>query len=567
MRSGGRFDLEQQRAVALKLLPEWLSGDANYRARFRREAQTAATLNEPHVIPIHRFGEIDGRLFLDMRVVDGDDLAGLIRRDGPLAPGRAVGIVEQVASALDAAHASGLVHRDVKPSNVLVRPGPVEFAYLVDFGIARALDSTKISLTGTVVGTPAYMAPERFDGDGDHRGDVYALGCVLYETLTGQLAFQAPHLFAYAQVHQTRAAPRPTAVRSELPAGLDPVVAQSLAKDSADRYPSAGALAAAARAALIPPTTTPTPPPTRGPDPAPAVPSVGDHVGRAAPTTVAASAVTARSPSSATRPQPLDPPHPRGGRITGGTGRGAARVVAESPKPNPPPMVPAAAARWRRRRRWIAAVLGLVLAAVAAGIALIATQGSPPSASPDSTSTVEHTLAGHSEPVNSVAVAQLDGRPVIVSGSVDRTVRVWDLATYAPIGQPLTGHTDFVNSVAVAQLDGRPVIVSGSSDETVRVWDLATHAPIGQPLTGHTGDVYSVAVAQLDGRPVIISGSQDNTMRVWELATGAPIGQPVTNSGIVLSVAVAQLDGRPVIISGSKDVTVRVWDLADRIGS
>ena len=136
---------------------------------------------------------------------------------------------------------------------------------------------------------------------------------------------------------------------------------------------------------------------------------------------------------------------------------------------------------------------------------------------------------------------------MIVSGSDDKTVRVWDLATGAPIGQPLTGHTLRV-AVATAQLDGRPVVISGSDDKTVRVWDLATGAPIGRPITGHTSEAYSVATAQLDGRPVVISGGGDRTVRVWDLATGAPIGQPLTgHTDDVLSVATAQLDGRPVI--------------------
>jgi len=154
------------------------------------------------------------------------------------------------------------------------------------------------------------------------------------------------------------------------------------------------------------------------------------------------------------------------------------------------------------------AVLGVVV------IVPLVNASSPPPA------IAEHVLAGHTDTVWSLCTTQLDGRPVIVSGSDDKTVRVWDLATGAPIGQPLTGHTYPVSSVAAAQLNGRPVIISaGSDDKTVRVWDLATGAPIGQPLTGHTAEAYSVATAQLDGRPVIVSGGRDKTVRVWDLAT------------------------------------------------
>ena len=172
-------------------------------------------------------------------------------------------------------------------------------------------------------------------------------------------------------------------------------------------------------------------------------------------------------------------------------------------------------------------------------------------------------LTGHDGPVNAVAAAELDGRPVIISGGEDGTVRAWDLAAGTPIGQPLTGHTDPVRSVAAAELDGRPVIISASNDETVRAWDLATGTPIGQPLTGHDGPVNAVAAAELDGRPVIISGSDDETVRAWDLATGTPIGQPLTgHDGPVNAVAAAELDGRPVIISGGADRAVRAWDLA-----
>ena len=120
-----------------------------------------------------------------------------------------------------------------------------------------------------------------------------------------------------------------------------------------------------------------------------------------------------------------------------------------------------------------------------------------------------------------MAVGELDGRPVVVTGSGDQTVRVWDLATGSPVGEPLTGHTERVHAVAVGELDGRPVVVTGSDDQTVRVWDLATGAPVGEPLTGHTGDGRRGGGGELDGRPVVVSGSDDQTVRVWDLATGS----------------------------------------------
>jgi serine/threonine protein kinase len=229
--------------------------DPDYARRFRREAALAARLNAPNIVPIHDYGEIDGQLFIDMPLVDGTDLDGLVDREGPLAPARAVGIVDQVADALDVAHRAGLVHRDVKPSNTLVTQPRADrdFVYLIDFGIARAVDSTTISRAGSVIGTPAYMAPERFEGDGDHRGDVYALACMLYAALTGRPPFEPPekHLVGFVYAHLHAPPPRPSQHNPAVPGAFDAVIARGMAKNPDDRYPSAGALAAAARAALL----------------------------------------------------------------------------------------------------------------------------------------------------------------------------------------------------------------------------------------------------------------------------------------------------------------------------
>ncbi|GAA3226988.1 hypothetical protein GCM10017691_16960 [Pseudonocardia petroleophila] len=247
------FDTDQDRPVALKVLPAALSADPEYRQRFRREAKVASQLTDPHVVPIHRHGEIDGQLFLDMRLVDGDDLSKVLRRDGPLDAESAVRVVEQVASALDAAHEAGLVHRDVKPANVFLtrgRPGGPRFAYLGDFGIARSASSSTLTATGTTLGTLDYMAPERFLGrEVDARADVYALACLLHEALTARKPFAGDELPALMNAHLNLAPPRPSATHP-VPAGLDAVVARGMAKDPAQRHATAGALAGAARAAL-----------------------------------------------------------------------------------------------------------------------------------------------------------------------------------------------------------------------------------------------------------------------------------------------------------------------------
>ncbi|WP_297503749.1 serine/threonine-protein kinase [Pseudonocardia sp.] len=256
------FDTETDREVALKVLPPHLASDAEYLERFRRECRAAAKLREPHIVPIHRFGEIDGRLYLDMRLVEGADLGSWLRDHGPLSPAAAVAVISQVASALDAAHAEGMVHRDVKPSNILlagvsgdeVDPGAV-FAYLFDFGIASSVsdtaeDESTLTRTGTVPGSLAYLAPERFRGTtADRRVDVYALACVLYQSLTGRQPFDGD-LATLMHAHLTVEPPPASSTRPDVPTALDQVIARGMAKNPDDRYPTAGALAAAARAAV-----------------------------------------------------------------------------------------------------------------------------------------------------------------------------------------------------------------------------------------------------------------------------------------------------------------------------
>ncbi len=242
------YDTGRDRVVALKLLPPQLAGDTDFTARFRRESRLAARLRDPHVVPIHDFGEVDGRLFIDMRLVEGTDLADLLAQRRRLDPAHAVHVVSQVAAALDAAHREGLVHRDVKPSNVLVTGDA--HVYLTDFGIAHSPDATALTGTGTALGTVHYMAPVRFlQGRSVRRMEVYSLGCLLHEVLTGRRPFPGDDVAAQMYAHVNLPPPRPSALVVGLPPGLDEVVARAMAKDPAQRFDTAGALAAAARAA------------------------------------------------------------------------------------------------------------------------------------------------------------------------------------------------------------------------------------------------------------------------------------------------------------------------------
>jgi tRNA A-37 threonylcarbamoyl transferase component Bud32 len=237
-----------KRKVALKLLAPELAEDDAFRERFLRESELAASLDHPNVVPIYDAGETDGLLYIAMRYVDGTDLKELLRADGALPPPRAVGLAAQVASALDAAHERGLVHRDVKPSNVLLtgRPGK-EHCYLADFGLSTsASDRSALADPRQIVGTIDYVAPEQIRGDEvSGRADVYSLACLLYECLTGQVPFRRASDVARVYAHLEE--PPPAAgLNPELDAALE----RGMTKDPAKRWETAGALVASAGAAL-----------------------------------------------------------------------------------------------------------------------------------------------------------------------------------------------------------------------------------------------------------------------------------------------------------------------------
>jgi serine/threonine-protein kinase len=521
------------RRVALKILPSALSGDPQFVARFRREAEIAARLSDPHVVPIHRYGETDGRLFLDMLLIDGRELADVLAQDGPLAPARALSILEQVAGAIDAAHADGLVHRDVKPSNILLtQPGAgrAEFAYLLDFGIARSAEPgsrTALTRTGAVIGTLSYMAPERFLAQPTGpAADVYSLACVLHELLTGARPYPGTGYAAQVAGHLHQPPPRPSSMRAGLPEALDAVVARGMAKDPAHRYPTASELVAAAHEALA------------GVDVPPAGP------------------------------------------------RGAATVVDE---PAPPTWVPpvAAAPPWQqatpppppprgRGRRWLpAAGVAALAAAVLATVLVVVAQppaepgtpdphveaAAPADALPSGGPIIERTIVGAAPDVWKPVIAELDGTPVLVRVDTDVTA-VYDLATGERVGVPLQGLFGAM-SATVTRLDGRSVLITGSSDRVIRMYDLAAGEPLPTTMTGHTGVISHLAVVEVDGRKVLISGSDDSTIRRWDLATATQIGEPLTGHAGRLTAMSVVGDDRPVVLArGYDDDAISSFDVA-----
>src|SRR4051794_3451577 len=241
--------LALNRRVALKLIAPDLAADEGFRERFKQESMTAASIDHPNVIPIYHAGEEDGKLYITMRYVEGTDLRAMIAREGKIPSGQAAEIVSQVAAALDAAHKHGLVHRDVKPANVLI--GEAGQGYLTDFGLTKHAGSQGgLTKTGMFVGTLDYIAPEQLQGGPvDARVDVYALGCVLYQTLTGAVPFPRDTEPAKIWAHMQEEPPSVVASHPDVPAQFEQVIRRAMAKKPDDRYPSAGDLGRAALAA------------------------------------------------------------------------------------------------------------------------------------------------------------------------------------------------------------------------------------------------------------------------------------------------------------------------------
>ena len=267
-----------ERHGAVKLIAPELAANEEFRRRFQRESRLAASIDHPHVIPVFDAGDEKGQLYVAMRYVEGTDLAGLIAREGCLAPLQAVEIISQVAAALDAAHERGLVHRDVKPANVLLESRRSGYhAYLTDFGLVKTLGAASgvLTRTGHFLGTPDYAAPEQILGeDVDARTDVYALGCMLYHAIAGKPPFERENDLAKLFAHLNLAAPDLSAAREGIPGELDEVVRTALAKAPEERQRSAGELASEARRAVAvpqamterrpePSVPPPSPPPSR----------------------------------------------------------------------------------------------------------------------------------------------------------------------------------------------------------------------------------------------------------------------------------------------------------------
>jgi serine/threonine protein kinase len=356
---------ELGRRVAIKVIAPALASDPAYLERFKRESRLAAAIEHPNAIPIYEAGVADEDMpYLVMRYVEGEDLSSLLRREGRLDRRRAAAIVDQIAGALDEAHARGLVHRDVKPANVIVesRRG-TEHAYLTDFGLTREVDASGgPTATGRWVGTIDYASPEQIKGKPvDARCDVYALGCLLYTTLTGHLPFEREEDVAKLYAHVSEPPPAPSELADEITDELDVVVERAMAKEPDDRYPSAGDLG---RAALSAATGAPV-----------SQPEHSVATGEAAPVT---------QPAEPTPTKPSEPPPTEPASTVAGEPPTAAPPPTEPSREPPPPTrpEPRPSGAGARRRRLIA--LGAMLAvgaAVAIGIVVLGGGGGSPSSS------------------------------------------------------------------------------------------------------------------------------------------------------------------------------------------
>jgi serine/threonine-protein kinase len=428
------------RTVALKMLLPHFAKDPDYEKRFRREARAAARLDDPHVVPIHDVGEIDGRLYVTMRLINGVDLQTLLNT-GPLDARRAVYIVEQIASALHAAHQAGLVHRDVKPSNILLAHN--DFAYLIDFGIARAAGDTALTSANTTIGTWAYMAPERFNtGQSDASSDIYALACVLYQCLTGELPFPGETLEQVAVSHMVMPPPVPSKDRTTIPTAMDGVIATGLAKQPTDRYPSAVQMAAAARQAITDPMSQTQPPP-----PVP--------------------------PSQSTKDLPVGP-HP-------------ALTQPWQPSGESPAAPATTPAGKRRRRVLIGALSGVVLLIVAGVVAgTVLTRDDKPAATTAPNTATAPGMADFTGIYRAdfSATTLMDGQ--LVEGATPTTARWGVHSVCRPEGcmataLRLSGEGPAVSSLVFDEVDGHWVAVGLGSDQChnapVEVWDVFTLQP------------------------------------------------------------------------------------------
>jgi serine/threonine protein kinase len=524
------------RLVALKVLAPALAADEEFRRRFTAESRAAAAVDHPHIIPVYEAGEAGGVLFIAMRFVTGGDLRKILAREGPLPPGRAAQVLSPVASALDTAHRAGLVHRDVKPANILVdaQPDRPDHIYLSDFGISKgAASSAGLTGTGQYLGTPEYTSPEQVKGLAvDGRADQYALACVAWHLLTGSVPFQRDQGLAVLLAHLTEPPPL-TTLRPGLPAATGQVLARAMAKEPGERYPSCGEFADSLRDALALPPYRPAAAPAVAGHPRTEISAPPGH-----PATVTAGTASVLGGPA---PEPVTPASV------------ADRPTEDIATPNLRPWHRSApdsrpVHSVRRRRRYL--VITLLAAAAAAAIPLLLfipsapkskggphdtpaatsaasggrTEPSTPSGPPMGTLTTTLT-APASHGVQALAFAP--GGTTLAIGDLNGSTYLWNTAT----GKVTATLTDLARAVqAVAFAPGGTTLAIGDLNGSTYLWNTATRkvtatltdpasqavVPTVETLPGSQA-VFAVAFAP--GGTTLAVGDWNGSTYLWNTAT------------------------------------------------
>jgi Protein kinase domain len=574
------------RLVAVKVLSPALAADRDFRTRFLRESRAIAAVDEAHVLPVYAAGEAGGMLYIATRFVAGGDLATILRAgNGPLPPDRVASLVEQVAAALDAAHAIGLVHRDVKPANILIEnvPGRPEHAYLSDFGLIKPTsEATGLTATGIFMGTPDYCAPEQILGRPiDGRADQYALGCVTFCLLTGALPFQRDETIATLFAHVKDPVPAVTALRGEQPWGVDAVLARAMAKDPAQRYASCGELAAALRAALLSSRTA-------SPGRPRALPAA-----QSGPPQPAGLAPQPPTPPGAGVPggwpTPLATGVPAAGQTPPGTGVPAAgqqpgadpwQPHAGTPPHQPPSVPPAGRYAFAprqvppvpggpaQRHRNPAILVGVVAAVVvvAGGVgAGVALSGGGSAASSDSAGSSGSNLAPQSASVRvatftspaggdiSYAFFSLDGKLAVgqANSAHPGNIYIWDVPGRKYVTTLTMPHGDPSQALCVTPDDKTLIAVDRKTSMIYRL-DIAT---------GQASVVRSVPEAawnvSSDGSTLANEVLAGNAIDVFNVATGAHTGhlQNPTTADAVPNSLDLDSNGQELLVSAKNDET------------
>jgi serine/threonine protein kinase/Tol biopolymer transport system component len=581
------------RLVALKVLAPALASDPEFRRRFIAESRAAAAVDDPHIIPIYEAGEAEGALFIAMRFVQGGDLRRVLAREGALPPGRAAEFLSPVATALDAAHGAGLVHRDVKPANILVdeRQGRPDHVYLSDFGVSKgAISSVSLTGSGHFLGTPDYSAPEQIQGlVVDGRADQYALACVAFELLAGHGPFDRDQGMAVLLAHLSEPPPSLVSRRPDLPAAADEVLAKGLAKVPEKRYPSCADFAAAMRAAL-----GLAPYDRRGTAPIPALAPDHPPIVIAAPqSSLAKNVQTALSAATATRDSPpggpsaaATPATPAPAAVTPIPADSADVRTADRPLPSIPPAGGRVRPTRRRGRIVALATAGAVLAAAAIAGPLLASSPSPrrppsphrslsaqrsPNArrSPGPVSSSPAKLItvladpGPSSQTSIASVAFSPSGAALATADQDGSAYLWDLATEK--GTAI--FTDHVNTnlTSVAFSPSGAILAVSDASGNIFLLNIATGKLITTLALPESHSTINSIAFSPDGATLAATTDYVSFSYVWDVATGKVIGSfsyPGGGSTDPWGVAFSP-DGTTLAIGGGNGITY-LWNVASR---